>query len=204
MYTGLIKIRNSMATKTATKTPAKTPAKTAAKTVDKAPAKAPAKTVVKTAVKAPATGAAKTVAVKAPAAKKVVAAPVAPAAPAKKAAAPAKKAAVAVKTVKAAAAPAAKKAAAPVSLTKADFIELIAKEFDLSKARAGDVLELVVETIKKQTRKTGSFTLYGFGTFKVAKRAARKGRNPRTGEAVKVKASKTVRFRPAPSFKDSL
>lgn len=168
-----------MATKTATKTPAKTPAKTAAKT---APVKAPA---AKKAAAAPAK-AAKTAAVKAPVAKKAAAAPV-------KAAKPAAKKVAAKKAP-----------AVPATLTKADFIELLAKEFDLSKARAGDALELVVETIKKQTRKNGSFTLYGFGTFKVATRAARKGRNPRTGESVKVKASKTVRFRPAPSFKDSL
>ena len=66
------------------------------------------------------------------------------------------------------------------------------------------MLELLVETIKKQTKKSGAFTLYGLGTFKVVKRAARKGRNPRTGEEVKIKASKTVRFQPSPKFKESL
>ena len=61
-----------------------------------------------------------------------------------------------------------------------------------------------VETIKKNIKKQGSLSVTGLGTFKVAKRGARTGRNPQTGEAIKVKASKTVRFKPTPVFKSEL
>lgn len=93
---------------------------------------------------------------------------------------------------------------ASTGLTKAAFVELIAAEFELSKTRANDVLDFVFESIKKSLKKTGAVSVSGFGTFKVAKRAARTARNPRTGEKVKVKAAKTVRFKPTPGYKDAL
>jgi DNA-binding protein HU-beta len=101
---------------------------------------------------------------------------------------------------------AAKKAATPVraALTKAAFVELIAGQFELPKTRSADVLEFVFDTLKKQLKKNGAVSVSGFGTFKVAKRAARVSRNPRTGDPVKVKASKTVRFKPTPGYKDTL
>lgn len=73
--------------------------------------------------------------------------------------------------------------------------ELIAKlaEATGSKKTAESALTIMLDAIQKSLKKEGGFTLVGFGSFKVAKRAARKGRNPRTGEAIKIKASKTVK-----------
>jgi DNA-binding protein HU-beta len=64
-------------------------------------------------------------------------------------------------------------------------------------AVAGDLIDAIVKTLKKE----GGFTLPSFGTFRVAKTKARKALNPRTGEPVKVKAGKTVRFKASPSLK---
>lgn len=58
--------------------------------------------------------------------------------------------------------------------------------------------------VKSTLKKGGSVTLVGFGTFAVAKRAARTGRNPRTGEAIKIKAAKLPKFRPGKALKDAL
>ncbi len=90
------------------------------------------------------------------------------------------------------------------SLTKTAFVDLIAQEFDLTKAKSSEVLEFMVNTMKQSLASGNDLTLIGFGSFKVARRAARSGKNPRTGEAIKIAASKTVRFRPAPAFKDTL
>ena len=60
----------------------------------------------------------------------------------------------------------------------------------------------ILGTITTSLKKNQRVQLAGFGTFKVSKRAARKGRNPRTGEAIKIKASKTVAFKPSAKFKD--
>lgn len=79
---------------------------------------------------------------------------------------------------------------------KAELIELVQKNLggETSKRAAGEALEAVLEAISKAVKKDGVVQLIGFGTFKVAKRAARTGRNPKTGEALKIKASKSVRF----------
>ncbi|MCP5433187.1 MAG: HU family DNA-binding protein [Alphaproteobacteria bacterium] len=89
-------------------------------------------------------------------------------------------------------------------MSKADFIERVAKSGNLSKADAKRAVELVfgaVETGIKEAKKDGKFTIGTFGTFAVSKRPPRKGRNPRTGEAIKIKASKTLRFKPATNLK---
>jgi DNA-binding protein HU-beta len=67
-------------------------------------------------------------------------------------------------------------------------------------AAAGDVMDAIVRTLKKE----GGFTLKSFGTFRVVKTKARKALNPRTGEPVKVKAGKTVRFKASPVLKKSV
>ena len=90
------------------------------------------------------------------------------------------------------------------NLTKAAFVERISHEFDITKVMSADVLDFMVDTIKQHLTKGGGLTMAGFGTFKVVRRAARGGKNPRTGESIKIKASKTVRFRPAPSFRNDL
>jgi len=83
-------------------------------------------------------------------------------------------------------------------------IEAIAKSADISKAAAGRALEATVSSIKMSLRKGGSVTLVGFGTFYVAKRAARTGRNPRTQAAIKIKSAKIPKFRPGKALKDAI
>lgn len=89
-------------------------------------------------------------------------------------------------------------------MNKTDLIEHIAKNADISKAAAGRALDALMSGVKSTLRKGGSVTLVGFGTFAVAKRAARTGRNPRTGEAIKIKAAKLPKFRPGKALKDAL
>lgn len=89
-------------------------------------------------------------------------------------------------------------------MSKANFIEAVAKRGDMSKAEAKRTVELVFEEIEaglKKGKKEGKFTIGTFGTFSVTKRKARKGRNPRTGEEIKIKASKSLRFKPAANLK---
>lgn len=89
-------------------------------------------------------------------------------------------------------------------MNKTDLIEHIAKNADISKAAAGRALDALMSGVKFTLKKGGSVTLVGFGTFAVAKRAARTGRNPRTGEAIKIKAAKLPKFRPGKALKDAL
>jgi DNA-binding protein HU-beta len=89
-------------------------------------------------------------------------------------------------------------------MTKAELIEKMANDSNISKAEAGRALASFVEGIVKTLKKGNKVTLTGFGTFSVAKRAARKGRNPQTGETIKIKASKAPKFKAGKSFKDSI
>ncbi len=75
---------------------------------------------------------------------------------------------------------------------------------DLSKKAIGEMIDCVFETIAKDIKKSKRFSYPDFGTFTVRKRKARSGRNPQTGETLKIKASKTVGFKPAPTLKESL
>ena len=89
-------------------------------------------------------------------------------------------------------------------MSKAAFIEQVAKRGNMSKSEAKRVVELVVGEVEaglKSAKKTGKYTIGTFGTFSVNKRAARKGRNPRTGEPIKIKASRTLRFKPSTNLK---
>ncbi len=89
-------------------------------------------------------------------------------------------------------------------MNKTDLIEHVAKSADISKAAAGRAIEAAIGGIKTTLKKGGSVTLVGFGTFKVGKRAARKGRNPRTGAEIKIKSTKVPRFLAGKAFKDGL
>ena len=89
-------------------------------------------------------------------------------------------------------------------MNKTELVEAIAKQADLSKAKAEAALKAFIETTKRTLKKGGEVQLIGFGTFSVAKRAARTGRNPQTGEAIKIKASKLPKFKPGKAFKDAL
>ncbi|MCB1232389.1 MAG: HU family DNA-binding protein [Verrucomicrobiae bacterium] len=91
-------------------------------------------------------------------------------------------------------------------MNKGELVEAVQKALgkDTSKRAAEDAVAAVLEAIAKGVKKDGAVQLIGFGTFKVKKRAARMGRNPKTGEAMKIKASKTVGFSPSSSLKGSL
>jgi len=89
-------------------------------------------------------------------------------------------------------------------VNKIELIEHVAKQADISKAAAGRALEAVVGGIRSSLKKGNSVTLVGFGTFSIGKRAARTGRNPRTGAAIKIKAAKVPKFRPGKALKDAL
>ena len=87
-------------------------------------------------------------------------------------------------------------------MNKQDLISAVAEATDLPKAKSGDVVDAVFAAIEQAlSKKGGEVRLVGFGTFSTSKRKAGKGRNPRTGEAIKIKASKTLRFKPAASLK---
>ncbi len=89
-------------------------------------------------------------------------------------------------------------------MSKSDFIEQVADKADVSKAEAKRMVEIIfgqVEEGLKKAKKEGKYTIGTFGTFSVTKRPARKGRNPRTGEEIKIKASRTLRFKPATNLK---
>ena len=80
----------------------------------------------------------------------------------------------------------------------------MASQADISKTAAGTALDAATEAIKATLKKGGSVTLVGFGAFTVSKRASRVGRNPRTGEAVKIKARKVAKFSAGKGLKDAL
>jgi DNA-binding protein HU-beta len=89
-------------------------------------------------------------------------------------------------------------------MSKADFIQIVAKQGKVSKADAKRAIELVfgaVEASLKGLKAGGRFQIGTFGTFATSKRGARIGRNPRTGEAIKLKASKSLRFKPSTQLK---
>lgn len=88
-------------------------------------------------------------------------------------------------------------------MKKSEMIEHIADTNELSKAQAGRVLENVIDLIQVTLRKEGRIALPGIGTFTVGKRAARKGRNPATGESIKIKATKVAKFKAAPALKEA-
>ncbi len=89
-------------------------------------------------------------------------------------------------------------------MNKSELIEALAKATDLSKADSGRALDALVETITKTLKKGGQVALVGFGTFKISKRAARVGRNPQTGAALKIPARKVPRFVAGKTLKDSV
>lgn len=92
-------------------------------------------------------------------------------------------------------------------MTKADLIQSVQVTKglpQLSKKDTGAVVDAVFEALKITLKKDGRFSYPGFGTFNVKERKARTGRNPRTGESIEITGSKTVNFKPSPTFKDGL
>ena len=91
-------------------------------------------------------------------------------------------------------------------MNKAQLVEIVQKELgkDTSKAAAERALDAVLAGIRRGVKAESAVQLVGFGTFRVSKRAARMGRNPKTGEPIQIRASKTVRFSAGQGLKDSL
>ena len=89
-------------------------------------------------------------------------------------------------------------------MSRAAFVENVARKGNMSKAEAKRTVDLVlgeVEAGLKKSKKEGRYTIGNFGTFTITRRSARKGRNPQTGEAIRIKASKALKFRPAAALK---
>ncbi|MEM9444670.1 MAG: HU family DNA-binding protein [Verrucomicrobiota bacterium] len=91
-------------------------------------------------------------------------------------------------------------------MNRAELVEKIQKELgkETSKAAAERALTAVLDSIKAGVKKSKKVQLVGFGSFEISNRKARKGVNPKTGEEIKIKASKTIKFKPGQAFKDSL
>jgi DNA-binding protein HU-beta len=89
-------------------------------------------------------------------------------------------------------------------MNKTELVEAIAKDAKISKAAADKALKALTDTIEKELKKGEKVALIGFGTFEVSKRAARTGRNPQTGETIKIKAAKTPKFKAGKALKDAV
>ncbi|WP_077531513.1 nucleoid-associated protein HU-beta [Vreelandella utahensis] len=89
-------------------------------------------------------------------------------------------------------------------MNKSELIDAIADSADISKAAAGRALDAMVDSITGSLKKGDPVTLVGFGTFSVKERAARTGRNPQTGEEIKIAASKVPSFKAGKALKDAV
>jgi DNA-binding protein HU-beta len=89
-------------------------------------------------------------------------------------------------------------------MNKAEFVSAVADAADFSKVEAAKAVEAIIEVVKKALKKGDQISLVGFGTFVVRKRAARTGRNPRTGQQIKIKASKNPSFKAGKALKDAI
>ncbi|MBE9531635.1 MAG: HU family DNA-binding protein [Proteobacteria bacterium] len=89
-------------------------------------------------------------------------------------------------------------------MTKGEVVEAIAKEAGLTKADAERALNAFTDTVKKSLKKGKAVTLVGFGTFDISKRKARMGRNPQTGEAIKIAAATLPKFKAGKGLKDAV
>jgi DNA-binding protein HU-beta len=89
-------------------------------------------------------------------------------------------------------------------MTKAELVEKMAKDADISKAAAGKSLDSMIDGVIKTLKKGNKVSLVGFGTFSVSKRKARTGRNPQTGASIKIPARKVPKFSAGKAFKDAI
>ena len=89
-------------------------------------------------------------------------------------------------------------------MTKAEFVEAIAQDAGLSKAAAEKAVSAFVSVVTEALKEDEKVTLFGFGTFEVRERAAHSGRNPATGETIKIAASKVPAFKTSKALKDAL
>ena len=89
-------------------------------------------------------------------------------------------------------------------MNKQDLVTVVAETGELSKAKAGEVVDAMFEAISGALKKKEEVRLVGFGTFAISHRKAGKGRNPRTGEEIAIAASTTVRFKAGKGLKDDV
>ncbi|WP_424684776.1 HU family DNA-binding protein [Enterococcus sp.] len=89
-------------------------------------------------------------------------------------------------------------------MNKAELISAVAEKSGLTKKDATAVLVAIIDTVETTLKNGDSVQIMGFGTFEVRERAARKGRNPQTGEEIQIKASKTPAFKPGKQLKDAV
>ena len=89
-------------------------------------------------------------------------------------------------------------------MNKTELIDAVAESADLSKADAGRAVDAVIASITKALKKGDSVTVVGFGTFQVRGRAARTGRNPKTGDTINIAASKNPAFKAGKALKDAV
>lgn len=89
-------------------------------------------------------------------------------------------------------------------MNKAELISAVAEKSGLTKKDATTVLTAIIDTVETSLKNGDSVQIMGFGTFEVRDRAARKGRNPQTGEEIEIKASKTPAFKPGKQLKDAV
>lgn len=91
-------------------------------------------------------------------------------------------------------------------MSKSEFIDRVAHKGKMSRAEAGRCVDLIfgeIEAGLKASKKEGKYVIGTLGSFKISKRAARKGRNPATGEPIRIKASKSLRFKPSSRLKEA-
>src|ERR1700710_1018516 len=115
-------------------------------------------------------------------------------APAKKTATPAKKTAAVP----------GKKTTAAKKMTKAELVRFVAEKLEWTSKQTAAIFDLLAQTALQEAKKNGEFTIPGLGKLVKAQRAARIGRNPQTGESLKIKAKTTVKFRVAKAAKDAI
>jgi len=89
-------------------------------------------------------------------------------------------------------------------MNKTDLIDAVATDAEVTKAEAARAVDAVINSITTALKKGDAVTLVGFGTFQVRKRAARTGRNPKTGETIKINASKNPAFKAGKALKDAV
>ena len=89
-------------------------------------------------------------------------------------------------------------------MNKTELIAVVAEKAELSKKDAEKAIKAFTDAVSEELVKGGKIQLVGFGTFEVSERAAREGRNPQTGETMKIEASKTPKFKAGKALKDSL
>ena len=91
-----------------------------------------------------------------------------------------------------------------MSVNKAELIDQVAQAAEISKSAAERAVDAFIGAVKSSLRKDEEVTLVGFGTFYAGQRAARTGRNPRTGEPIEIKAARTAKFRAGKALKDAI